>query len=166
MHWFVTSLRENPELAIFLTLALGFALGGLAMMHAIHRTAGVLLIAVGLSHAVYALALLVRARHRGQDPWLFLDLRPARARVREKAHSETWMAEIDLRAFGGLEHDVKHLSDRIDTLEKAIERLEAQISALTAILNQARGARLLLGGLIAIASFLAGIAAAGKGIIR
>jgi putative transport protein len=27
MHWFVTSLRENPELAIFLTLAIGFVLG-------------------------------------------------------------------------------------------------------------------------------------------
>src|SRR5262245_62060302 len=27
MDWFVTSLRENPELAIFLTLALGFVLG-------------------------------------------------------------------------------------------------------------------------------------------
>ena len=27
MHWFVTSLRENPELAIFLTLALGFVIG-------------------------------------------------------------------------------------------------------------------------------------------
>lgn len=76
------------------------------------------------------------------------------------------MVDVDARAFGGLEHDVKHLSDRIDTLEKAIERLEAQISALTAILNQARGARLLLGGLIAIASFLAGIAAAAKGLIR
>jgi putative transport protein len=27
MHWFVTSLRENPELAIFLTLAVGFVIG-------------------------------------------------------------------------------------------------------------------------------------------
>jgi len=27
MNWFVTSLRENPELAIFLTLALGFVVG-------------------------------------------------------------------------------------------------------------------------------------------
>jgi putative transport protein len=27
MTWFVTSLRENPELAVFLTLAIGFALG-------------------------------------------------------------------------------------------------------------------------------------------
>jgi putative transport protein len=27
MNWFVASLRENPELAIFLTLALGFAIG-------------------------------------------------------------------------------------------------------------------------------------------
>ena len=29
MDWFVTSLRENPELAIFLTLAIGFAIGRL-----------------------------------------------------------------------------------------------------------------------------------------
>ena len=27
MHYFVTALREHPELAIFLTLALGFAIG-------------------------------------------------------------------------------------------------------------------------------------------
>ena len=27
MDWFVTSLRENPELAIFLTLAIGFVIG-------------------------------------------------------------------------------------------------------------------------------------------
>ena len=27
MSWFVTSLRENPELAIFLTLAIGFVIG-------------------------------------------------------------------------------------------------------------------------------------------
>lgn len=76
------------------------------------------------------------------------------------------MADVDQRAFGGLERDVKHLSDRIDDLEKAIERLETQIGTLTAILNQARGARFLLGGLIALASFLAGIAAAAKGFIR
>jgi len=76
------------------------------------------------------------------------------------------MADIDPRTFGGLERDVVHLSERIDALEKAIERLEIQIVSLTAILNQARGARLLFGGLIAIASFLAGIATAAKGILR
>ena len=27
MHYFVTALREHPELAIFLTLAVGFAVG-------------------------------------------------------------------------------------------------------------------------------------------
>jgi len=27
MHWFITSLRENPELAVFLTLAIGFTIG-------------------------------------------------------------------------------------------------------------------------------------------
>lgn len=76
------------------------------------------------------------------------------------------MVDVDARAFGGLERDVKHLSDRIDDLEKAIERLEGQIGALTALLDQARGARVLLGGLVAIASFLVGIAAAAKGLIR
>jgi putative transport protein len=29
MDWFVTSIRENPELAVFLTLAIGFAIGRL-----------------------------------------------------------------------------------------------------------------------------------------
>jgi putative transport protein len=29
MYWFVGSLRENPELVIFLTLAIGFAIGRL-----------------------------------------------------------------------------------------------------------------------------------------
>jgi putative transport protein len=31
MAWFVSSLRENPELAIFLTLAIGFVLGGVRL---------------------------------------------------------------------------------------------------------------------------------------
>lgn len=73
---------------------------------------------------------------------------------------------IDLRAFGGLERDVKHLSDRIDALEKAISRLEGNINSLTAVLNQARGARFLLGGLLAIASFMVGVVAAAKGLFR
>ena len=30
-------------------------------------------------------AFVIRARHRGQDPWLFLDLRPARQRIRDLA---------------------------------------------------------------------------------
>lgn len=76
------------------------------------------------------------------------------------------MVDIDQRAFGRLESTVENLNGRIGNLEKAIERLESQISSLTAILNQARGARLLLGGLIAIASFLAGIAAAARGFLR
>lgn len=76
------------------------------------------------------------------------------------------MAEIDARAFGKLEGAVENLNGRIDDLETAIEKLQGQIEALTALLNQARGARLLLGGLIAIASFLAGIAAAAKGLLK
>lgn len=51
------------------------------------------------------------------------------------------MAEIDLRAFGGLERDVKHLTERIEDLETKIENLEARISQLIAILDQARGGR-------------------------
>lgn len=76
------------------------------------------------------------------------------------------MAEIDARAFGKLEGAVDNLNDRLDDLETSIGRLQGQIEALTALLNQARGARLLLGGLIAIASFLAGIAAAARGMMR
>lgn len=73
---------------------------------------------------------------------------------------------IDPRAFGGLERDVKHLSERIDDLEKAIERLETRISQLTTILDQARGARWFLGALIGVASFAAGLAAAAKGLMK
>ena len=29
MDYFLTALRQNPELAVFLTLALGFALGSI-----------------------------------------------------------------------------------------------------------------------------------------
>lgn len=76
------------------------------------------------------------------------------------------MAEIDPRAFGGLERDVKHLSERIDDLEKAIERLESRIASLTALLDQARGARWLLGALVSAASFAAGVAATAKGLFK
>lgn len=76
------------------------------------------------------------------------------------------MVDIDARAFGRLESTVENLNARIENLQKSTERLEEQIEALTALLNQARGARLLLGGLIAIASFLAGIAAAAKGFLK
>jgi prefoldin subunit 5 len=76
------------------------------------------------------------------------------------------MVDMDQRAFGGLERDVKHLSERIDVLERAIERLETRIGTLTALLDQARGARWLLAILIAAASFAAGLAAAAKGFVR
>lgn len=76
------------------------------------------------------------------------------------------MVDIDARAFGRLESTVENLNARIENLQKSTERLEEQIEALTALLNQARGARLLLGGLIAIASFLAGIATAAKGFLK
>ena len=76
-----------------------------------------------------------------------------------------WMAPegMDLRAFGGLERDVKHLAERIEHLETSIKQLEQRIGALTALLDQARGARWLLGTLVALASFVAGMAAAAKG---
>lgn len=75
-------------------------------------------------------------------------------------------SDMDMRAFGGLERDVKHLSERIDDLEKAIERLEGRIVTLTGILDQVRGARWLLAAVIATASFVAGIAVAAKGMLR
>lgn len=73
---------------------------------------------------------------------------------------------MDMRAFGGLERDVKHLSERIDDLEKAIERLEGRIVTLTTILDQVRGARWLFAVVVATASFVAGIAVAAKGLLR
>lgn len=76
------------------------------------------------------------------------------------------MADIDLRAFGGLERDVKHLTERIEHLEKAIERLETRIAALTALLDQARGARWVVATVIALVSFVVGMAAAAKGWMR
>jgi len=74
--------------------------------------------------------------------------------------------EIDARAFGRLESTVGNLSTRIADLEKSLDKLQGQIADLTALLNQARGARWLLGGMIALAGFLAGIAAAAKGLLR
>jgi predicted RNase H-like nuclease (RuvC/YqgF family) len=76
------------------------------------------------------------------------------------------MADIDLRAFGGLERDVKHLTERIEDLERAIERLETRIATLTALLDQARGARWVVAGTIALISFVVGLAAAAKGWVR
>ena len=74
--------------------------------------------------------------------------------------------EIDLRAFGGLERDVKHLSERIDDLEKAIERLEVRIVTLTGILDQVRGARWLIAFTVAAASFVGGLAVAARGLLK
>ena len=74
--------------------------------------------------------------------------------------------DMDMRAFGGLERDVKHLSERIDDLERAIARLEARIVSLTTILDQVRGARWLFGFIIAGASFATGVAVAAKGLFR
>lgn len=70
--------------------------------------------------------------------------------------------EIDPRAFGGLERDVKHLSDRIQRLDERIEELEGAIENLTALLNKARGAWWVMVILIAAPSFVAGIATALK----
>jgi len=81
-------------------------------------------------------------------------------------HGCSGMADIDLRAFGGLERDVKHLTERIEDLEKAIERLEARIAALTQLLDQARGARWVVAGVLALVSFVVGLAAAAKGLFR
>ncbi len=77
-----------------------------------------------------------------------------------------WMAEIDARAFGKLEGAVESLNDRIDVLEKKIERLDVSISNLTSLLERARGVRWFLTFTIGAASFLAGIAAAAKGLIK
>lgn len=69
---------------------------------------------------------------------------------------------VDPRVFGALERDVKHLTDRIEKLESAIDRLGANVSQLTDLLNQARGARIMLGILIAIPSFMVGVFSAAR----
>lgn len=60
------------------------------------------------------------------------------------------MAEIDLRVFGALERDVQHLSEKVEKLETAVKGLEQSIDRLTALLDQARGARWVLVALIGI----------------
>src|SRR5215469_16976431 len=47
MHWFVETLRENPEIAIFLALALGFLIGGFRLgKFSLGNVTGVLLAGV------------------------------------------------------------------------------------------------------------------------
>ncbi len=60
------------------------------------------------------------------------------------------MGDIDPRFFGALERDVKHLTDRIERLESAVEKLEASIDRLTTLLDQARGARWVIGLVIGL----------------
>jgi len=74
------------------------------------------------------------------------------------------MGDIDPRAFGGLERDVRHLTERIEKLETSIERLENRIADLTALLDQARGVRWFLFVLIGLPAFLAGCVAAYKSL--
>ena len=76
------------------------------------------------------------------------------------------MPDIEAREFGKLEATVQHLTRRIEELEQSIDRLEGRIASLTAILDQARGARWLFAGLIGAASFIAGMAAATRGFWR
>ena len=66
-------------------------------------------------------------------------------------------SEIDPRAFGGLEANVKHLSDRITSLESKMNQLETSIDNLTALLNKARGAWWILAFLVGGASFVVGM---------
>lgn len=71
--------------------ALGFALGGHVILHAIHRAAGVLLIAVGLTHAGYALVLLVRARFDVRAAWPLL---PGRRDARDWWETTRWYLRL------------------------------------------------------------------------
>ncbi len=72
------------------------------------------------------------------------------------------MGEVDPRAFGGLERDVKHLTDQIASLERRISELETSIEGLTALLNNVRGAWWVVAVLIATPAFIAGIVTALK----
>ncbi len=70
--------------------------------------------------------------------------------------------EVNGRMFGALERDVKHLTDRIEKLEGAISRLESTLGKLNDLLNQARGARIVLAAIIAVASFSVGLVSAAR----
>lgn len=67
MNWVVASLRENPELAIFLTLALGFVVGRIRIgSFRLGNVVGTLLAGVVVGQLAIALDPLVR--------WVFFDL--------------------------------------------------------------------------------------------
>jgi hypothetical protein len=97
------------------------------------------------------------ARQSGPQP----EVPCAQARARD-VREAAMMGDVDPRAFGGLEATVKHLTERIDDLEKSIDRLEGRIGTLTAILEQARGMRVVMVFLMGVASFSAGLATAIK----
>ncbi|MFN8589020.1 MAG: glycosyltransferase family 39 protein [Candidatus Eisenbacteria bacterium] len=71
--------------------ALGFALGGLGMLHALHRAAGVLLLATALVHAAWLAARLVHARGDVRAAWPLL---PGARDLREAAALVLWQLRL------------------------------------------------------------------------
>ena len=55
---------------------------------------------------------------------------------------------------GELHQDVGHLEGKLESLEKSVERLTLKVEDLTAVLNQARGAKLALFAIPAIVSII------------
>lgn len=75
------------------------------------------------------------------------------------------MGDIDPREFGGLQSDVRHLTDRMEKLEESMDRLERRIADLTALLDRARGVRWFVALLIGIPTFFAAAASALKTMV-
>jgi len=69
------------------------------------------------------LRLFFRARHRGQDPWLFLDLRPARRRLAELANGKSVLNLFAYTAGAGLAAARAGASEvwNVDFAESALE---------------------------------------------
>ena len=67
-----------------------------------------------------------------------------------------------------LEMRFQHLEEKIDRLERALDRGAVQMVELNRLLDQARGARWIIGGLVALGGIAATVAAkfGFSGVIR
>ena len=67
------------------------------------------------------------------------------------------MGEVDARAFGALEADVRALSKQVTKLETTIEGLNEKLDHLNGLLDQARGGWRLVAGLLGFSIALGGL---------